>query len=114
MKIIDIIPYGKENAVTRDYLNKKTGIPDRDIRDAIKQANKELEQFGEAILSSSGSRGYWRTNDIAEMQRYLAESRHRCKSTAQNDEPIRRIVAQKTGQKMIYVPGYYRHIRQKG
>ena len=111
MKIIDIIPYGKENAVTRDYLHKMTGIPDRDIRNAIKQANRELEPLGEAILSSSGRRGYWRTNDIDEMQQYLAESSHRRESTARHDEPIRRIIARETGQKMIYVRGYYRYIK---
>ena len=35
MDIVDYIPFGRENAVTRAQLRSRTGIDDRAIRDMI-------------------------------------------------------------------------------
>ena len=38
--IIDHIPEGKENAITRDRLCAVTGFPDRKLREEIEQARR--------------------------------------------------------------------------
>ena len=87
MNIISFVPTGRENAVSRYDIAKAVGISERDVRFKIKEANKELERIGEAIVSSSSARGYWRTNDIAE------------------------IVSRAKGEALIYVKGHFRRIR---
>lgn len=111
MDILSYIPYGKENAVSRYRIAEETGIDEREIRKAVKQANRELEGTGEAILSSSGARGYWRTANVVEMERYLRESDHRRMEQARNDFPIRRIVCRARGESMVWVKGHFRKIR---
>ena len=113
MEIEQFIPYGRENAVSRKELAKLTGLPDRLLRDTIKQANKRLEAQGEAILSSSGNRGYWRSTSIEEMEQYKAESDRRRRSQAINDEPILRIIAKAKGQRFVAVGAYIRRLRKE-
>ena len=108
MEIEQFIPYGRENAVSRKELAKLTGLPDRLLRDTIKQANKRLWPKGEAILSSSGSRGYWRSTSVDEMEQYKAESDRRRRS-----EPILRIIAKAKGQRFIAVGAYIRRLRKE-
>ena len=86
MNIISFVPTGRENAVSRYDIAKAVGISERDVRFKIKEANKELERIGEAIVSSSSGRGYWRTNDIAEMEKYLQESSRRRATQAKNED----------------------------
>lgn len=90
MNIISFVPTGRENAVSRYDIAKAVGISERDVRFKIKEANKELERIGEAIVSSSSARGYWRTNDIAEMENTCrnpaAEERHRLRTTSPSSE----------------------------
>ena len=111
MNIISFVPTGRENAVSRYDIAKAVGISERDVRFKIKEANKALERIGEAIVSSSSGRGYWRTNDIAEMEKYLQESSRRRATQAKNDLPIQRIVSRAKGEALIYVKGYFRRIR---
>lgn len=94
MDFIEAIPYGRDNAISRAELARITGMSDRKLRDTIKAANAELIKNGEAIVSSSSVRGYWRTRNRAEMQRYLAESDHRIRMIFQNDAPIRTFLKQ--------------------
>lgn len=112
MNIVGFIPYGRENAVSRAELNRLTGIPDRDIRDAIKRANKALTAEGKAIVSSAGARGYWITEDMAEMEAYLAESSRRSRSQYQNDAPVRDLVRRLSGAGTVHVTDYYRRVRK--
>lgn len=113
MKLEDCIPYGKDNAISRKELHQLTELPDRTIRSEIKRANKELAEKGEAILSSSGGRGYWKTSDIEEMKRYLKESEHRRMVTAKNDLPILEIICRAENMELIPVRAHMRRVRRK-
>lgn len=76
MNIVDFIPKGKENAVTREALCIYTGLDDRTVRKLIELAR----DGGAPILSSSHSVGYWLSDDIVEIKAFLNETDHRCKS----------------------------------
>ena len=64
MNIVDFIPKGKENAVTRGALCIYTGLDDRTVRKLIKIAR----DGGAPILSSSHSVGYWLSDDISRLK----------------------------------------------
>lgn len=94
MDFVEAIPFGRENAISRAELARLTCMSDRKMRDAIKAANAELIKNGEAIVSSSSVRGYWRTRNRTEMAQYLAESNRRIQSIFANDAPIREFLKQ--------------------
>lgn len=108
MKIEDYIPEGRENAVSRGELERVTGLRDRAVRQEIKLANRRITQEGKAILSSSGGKGYWVTEDPVEMAEYLQESTHRARSQYLNDAPIRSLFMRLSGEKTVNVRAYTR------
>ena len=73
MNILDFIPKGKENAISKERLCNLTGLNERDVRSAIKRA----VECGEPVLSSSGHKGYWYSEDIDEIEEFIRESDHR-------------------------------------
>ena len=58
MNIADYIPYGRENAVTREQLMMLTGMPDRAVREAIAQARRDT-----VILNLQDGNGYYRPTE---------------------------------------------------
>lgn len=104
MGLIDYIPYGRENAVSRFYLSKITGLPDRRLRLEI----KKLIRQGNAILSSSSAKGYWRSEDIDEIEEFIRESDQRRKTESITVDFLRRKVAQAKGYQVIPVRAHFR------
>ena len=113
MNIEDFIPEGRENAISRADLHRITGLPDRTIRAEIKRANRRITLRGEAIISSSSAKGYWKTSDIGELMSYIRESEHRQRATEINDEPVYKLVARLTKNKSIPVRRHMRHLSSK-
>ena len=54
MDIVDYIPFGRENAVTRTQLRIMTGLNDRQIREQISQARRDT-----VILNMQDGKGYF-------------------------------------------------------
>ena len=54
IKIVDYIPSGKENAISRQQLERVTGLSDRDVREAISLARRNT-----VILNLSNGKGYF-------------------------------------------------------
>ena len=54
IKIVDYIPFGKENAISRQQLERVTGLSDRDVREAISLARRNT-----VILNHSNGKGYF-------------------------------------------------------
>lgn len=55
MNVIDCIPIGKKNAISRERLAACTGLRDRAVRDTI----HNLRLSGNKIISSSNAKGYY-------------------------------------------------------
>jgi hypothetical protein len=53
MQVTDAVPYGHENAVTREELVRRTGMPDRFIREAISRSD-------ELIINLQDGKGYFK------------------------------------------------------
>lgn len=85
--ILSLIPWGKENAISREKLVKYTGMNDREIRDCIKfLRDKEIP-----ILSSSAHNGYWLSSSTEEIEAFVMESEHRVRAQNDNIYHMRRI-----------------------
>lgn len=92
MKIIDYIPYGRQNAVSTDYLKAITGLDTRTIRQMI--ANERTQ--GAVICSSlkSDGGGYFLPADPSEAVRYVRTEQHRIESAREALKSAVRYVAQ--------------------
>ncbi len=58
LNIVNIIPFGKDNAISRTALCHITGLSDRAVRDAIADARNE-----HVILSVRDGKGYFRPTE---------------------------------------------------
>lgn len=106
VNIIDYIPFGKENAISRNELVRLTGLEDRAVRKLI----NKLRADGEIILSSSHRAGYWRSDNPVEIEQYLRECDSRCKKLAITNRKIRQRLYEMTGQRYIVVNQHIRRI----
>ncbi|RDU25039.1 hypothetical protein [Anaerosacchariphilus polymeriproducens] len=77
MNILDYIPEGRENAVTREYLVNATGMSDREVRREIQEARERT-----VIINLSNGNGYFIPNakDDSLLLAYVLQERKREKS----------------------------------
>lgn len=75
MNIVDFIPVGEENAISRDKLCQLTGLQDRNLREAISQARRN-----EAIINFGNGYFLPKRDDGALVERWKRQERARAKS----------------------------------
>lgn len=66
---IDLIPRGKENAITREQLCSLTGMNDGAVRKAI----RKLIDEGAVIMSGCHTKGYYQPTSYDELDAYIEE-----------------------------------------
>ena len=86
--IVAHIPYGKENAVTREYLCLMFGMSDREIRRAIQAARNE----GNIIINAQDGRGYYRSNEPADVMKQYKQNKRRALSILVQQKHLRRLL----------------------
>jgi hypothetical protein len=76
-RLYGMLPIGKENAISRKELSTLWGMGDRSARLIISELRKI--DFGDEfiIVSFSDGKGYYRTNDIEEIEAFANEMRSR-------------------------------------
>lgn len=84
--IIDYIPEGKENAVTRERLCAVTGLPDRKLREEIEQARRR----GEIIINAQDGAGYYRSEEIRDIARQYNTNERRALSILAQQKHLRK------------------------
>ena len=75
LNVIDYIPVGHKNAVTRQYLTTMTGLSDRTVREMIeKECTSE-----HPILNMQDGKGYFQpaADEMHLVRLYLAQENHR-------------------------------------
>lgn len=77
VKIEEILPEGKENAISAEALCKLIGIPDK--RTLQKMIAKERQEG--ALILSHHSGGYYTSNDRAEVAEFARTLENRAKNT---------------------------------
>ena len=82
--VLDAIPFGKENAVTREYLTAKTGLPDRQVRKAIEEIRRN-----HIVLNDQDGKGYYRSYDLDDIERFYRQERARALAVLYRMKPMR-------------------------
>lgn len=88
--VLDCLHYGKENAVTREYLHQATDLEDRDIRKTIEHLKKQ----GHPIFNSADGSGYYLATpeDKADMKRSVRIKQAHAISCMRNAEREQRLM----------------------
>lgn len=82
--VLDAIPYGKDRAVTREYLTAKTGLPDRQVRKAIEEIRRN-----HIVLNDQDGKGYYRSYDLDDIERFYRQERARALAVLYRMKPMR-------------------------
>lgn len=101
MKVADRhdIPIGRMNAILKTELCNLWNVDERTVRATIARMRQETGD-GFAILSSSTSpAGFWRSNDIGEIQRFISETTARARNTLAALEDARRVLKEAEGRR---------------
>lgn len=85
MSIEEYIPFGRENAVTRQVLCALTGLSDRKVRKLIEDARRE----GCIICNDQSGAGYFQTDDLDEISRQYWQSKNRALSILAQQKYLR-------------------------
>ncbi len=96
LDILSLIPYGKENAVTKQSLAVQLNRSERDVRNMIAELRKE----GEVIISSSHGKGYYkpRKSEAGEVMKFVAEQNSRANEIRLSTAGARKWLAGNSGQ----------------
>lgn len=103
MNIIDYIPYGKDNAISRKLLSSVVGMNDRDMRRLI-----EKERRNHAILNVGSGYFLPLPKDKPLVERWLRQERRRSKSIDSSTRGAEMFLAGDSGANVITVHGYVR------
>lgn len=88
------IPIGRNKAVTKEALMKKWGATnERTVRLIISELRNMDNGDNYIIVSFSGGKGYYRTDDYREIERYKTETINRAKHTFAPLRKINRVLA---------------------
>lgn len=91
---IDILKYigtGRENAVTREALVRKTGLSDRKVRKLIAEARRE----GEIIINAQDGAGYYRSDELGDLKRQYKSNHNRAMRILVQQKYLRRRIKEK-------------------
>lgn len=76
MDLLDMIPFGHDNAVTREELKRRTGLPDRVMRAKITALREEVP-----IINLQDGCGYFRPlpHEFCLVRLWMAQTRSRAR-----------------------------------
>lgn len=109
MNLLTYIPQGRAAAVTREQLCRLTGWNDRRVRREI----KELVKAGYPVISFSDGAGYWYSNDLDEIARFLREADSRSRTEYLTTEKLRRMLLAARGCHTVPVRAHERHLHRR-
>lgn len=78
---LDDIPIGSENAISRKNLAALWGVSDRMARRIVAELRNIEDGTDYVIVSVSRGSGYYRTQDLCEINHFLNEMRKRIRNT---------------------------------
>ena len=95
MKLIHLIPEGRENAITKAQLTEITGLSERSLRLVVAGERRR----GNIILTDcSGTSGYYKPTNSGEVLAFIRSMRKRAKETAVIADAVERALMKEVGQ----------------
>lgn len=95
--LIDLIPIGAANAITKAQLRKITGLNDRAVRFLMHQARME----GKQILTNTKYGGYYFPESPQETVHFIRSMRHRASEVQAVADAVERSLMDEVGQTII-------------
>lgn len=110
MNIIEFIPFGKENAISRRKLRDLSGMPDRVMRKEIEKARSEY-----AILNAQDGSGYFRPTPEERplVERWLRQERSRCRAVEQSTRGAEKFLSGEAAESGVVAVRSYLRRRRK-
>ena len=96
MSIVDLIPYGRKNAIKRTELLRNYEGTDRGMRKELQEARKQ-----EVIVNLSDGRGYFRPESRDELRAYIAQETARARAIERSIRIAKKQLAQIDGQTVL-------------
>lgn len=93
MDILELIPFGQKNAISRQKLAEECGISDRQMRRCIEELRKE-----KPIANFQDGQGYFRPETEWELKVYIAQENARAMSILKNLTAAKRELQKVNGQ----------------
>lgn len=97
----DFIPIGKSNRKTYRELSEAWDISERAVRFALHRLSEYDNGDGLVLIRSSKLRGFYRTDDPAEIEAYRREVVSRATKTFAPLRKINRVLGESEGQMVI-------------
>lgn len=94
--LLNLIPYGRDKAVSREMLCALTGEKDREVRRMIAVLRKK-----HVIVSTSWKGGYYQTNNRDEIAHFVAENNSRIYKLNESNRTARNALAVLDGQMVL-------------
>lgn len=110
MNIITHIPYGRENAISRSELAFKVNMPDRTVREIVREHRSSWTAIEPFICSDSKECGYWLSHDMNEVRAVRNFLASYSKSSGKLLENVDRQLAKLDGTGLVYVRAHYRRV----
>lgn len=85
--VLDAIPFGKDNAIRRETLAVQCGLSDREMRKAIEEI-----RHTHIIMNDQDGRGYYRSYDLADIERNYRQERARALAVLYRLRPMRELL----------------------
>ena len=91
INIINYIPFGRENAISRKGLCIKTGLSDRSMRELINKARKK-----DVIINLQNGGGYYRPTkeDKVDVEKFKRQEENRAKEIFRGLQPVRKFLTE--------------------
>lgn len=111
MDLVDFIPFGRENAISRQQLAMSAGLDDREVRDTVKRYRAKWTAIEPMICSDSEIKGYWLSCDRNEIERCRDFLKSYCNSTGRVVGNIDKQLAALDGTGRVWVRGHWRRVK---
>lgn len=112
-KMYDSIPVGKENAISKERLQELWGFTnERAVRKTIAELRKLDNGDNFIIVSTSGCKGFYKTDDPEDILRYKKETLNRAKHTFAPLGKVNRILMESDTQLEFAAPNKLREARE--
>lgn len=95
MELIELIPEGRANAISKAQLTEITGLSERSLRLVVAGERRR----GKIILTDcSGTKGYYKPTSSGEVLAFIRSMRKRARETAAIADATERALMAETGQ----------------
>lgn len=98
MNIVDFIPVGKDQAISRRLLRTLTGLNDRDVRKEIANARRHT-----CIINNQDGNGYYIPEDKSEVEGYIKQEESRAKTILYNLNGAKEFYNKMEGQQVFEI-----------